>query len=172
MKGEGVLNYINRVWKIAERVKGEYKGTAKAWRELRRREETVVGSWKAVVSVEVSGNWTRLCAYIQRPAHPKSNYKMLKDHSMKLVSLTLFHPFFSSLCGSSFQSVFLFTSVFSRFAQKNKSCMFLYSPIVPLHESISQDPLSFFLCNGCPEKGGWAYQGGARGGGGGSKVFV
>lgn len=43
--------------------------------------------------------------------------------------LPSFTPYFLALCGSSFQSVFPFTRLFSSFAQKNESCMFLYSPI-------------------------------------------
>lgn len=129
---------------VYERCK-DRKGIEKDWREQNRQEDRVVVSWEAVL---VNSSWTWLCAYKQRAAHPKSNYKMFKDHSMKLVSLSLFHPLFPSLCGSSFQSVFFFTRFFSRFAQKNRSCTFLYSPIVPLHESILGDPLSFYLSKG------------------------
>lgn len=88
-------------------------------------------SWKAAVSVEVSSDWTWLCAYKQRPTHPKSNYKMSQDHSMKLVSLTLFHPLFPLFVAQAFNLFSSLQEFFSRFAPKNKSCTCLNSPIVP-----------------------------------------
>lgn len=123
----------------------------------RTKKERVV-----VISVEVSRNWTWLCAYKQRSAHPKSNYKMLQDHSMKLVSLSLFHPIFSLFVAQAFNLFSSLQGLFHAFSRKIKAP--LYSPVVPLHESILEDPLSLFLSNECSEKGGWAYHGGGRGG--------
>ena len=144
------------VWKTGERIR-KGKSIREQWRFEGTKEERIVESWESVVSVEVSRNWTWLCAYKQQPAHPKTNYKMLKDHSMKLVSLTLFHPLYSlSLWLKLSISFSSFTRVFSRFCQKNKSRAFLYSAIVPLHESILEDPVSFFLSSGRSKRGGWA----------------
>lgn len=140
---------------------------------MKSTKERAEVSWKAVVSVEVSSNWTWLCAYKQQPAHPKSNYKMLQDHSMKLVSLTLFHPFLPLFVAQAFKRFSFFNDGFSRFAQKNKSLhvsVFTQSCPPPHMRWEHFEGCSVFLSNWCFEMGGWAYRGEERGGGGGVGV--
>lgn len=147
--------YIDCVWKI-----GEHPGegnTIKGQQRLKmgkKKKNEVRGELSRAGSSGFCWNktqWTWLCLTNNSSTHPKSNYKMLKDHSMKLVSLTLFHPLFSCSLWLKLSISFpLYVAFFNVLLRKIKSACFCIHPSCPLHDFGA----SFYvLSNECSKKG-------------------